>query len=231
MEVKEVKKLVISLLVIFTVGLSVFSVSFLTPEAGVIEEGFIYIDTFNPAWGLRWSLFGFMETGVSQVNNGAYIKGGFNELNGVPVKFSLGYSNTFNNQSSVFSALGYDADFIYFDFGAIYYEETAWGVNSNDHMISRNFGAFAKTSVNIIKEDSSDSYLNIEGAIGFNDDFSIENYMVSFYGVQDFKNKIWIFDGLNLYAGLSFQNEISSPIALIEDINIVLGLATRIKVF
>ncbi|POZ90797.1 hypothetical protein [Petrotoga halophila] len=225
------KKLVISLLVIFTLSLSVFSVSFLTPEAGVIEEGYIYTDTFNPAWGLRWGLFGFIETGVSQVNNGAYLKAGFNELNGVPVKFSLGYSNTFNYQSSIFSAIGYDSDFMYFDVGAIYYEETRWDESSSDNLIFRNYGAFAKTSVNIIKEDLSDSYLNLEGAIGFKDDFSVENYMVSFYGVQDFKNKIWIFDGLNLYAGLSFQNETSSSIVLIEDMNIVLGLSTRIKVF
>ena len=218
------KKYLLAFLLVFTLSLSVFSVSFLTPEAGVIDEGYIYIDTFNPAWGLRWGLFGFIETGVSQANNGGYIKAGFNELNGVPIKFSLGYSNAFSTESSIFSSIGYDADFMYFDAGAIYYEETKWVESLSDYQIVRNYGAFAKTSVNIIKEDSSDSYLNLEGAVGFKDDFSLENYMISFYGVQDFKNKMWIFDGLNLYAGLSFQNETNSPIALIDDMNIVLGL-------
>jgi len=59
------KKTFVLFVLVMILSLSVFSVSFLTPDAGIVEEGHIYIDTFNPAWGLKWGLFGFIETGVS----------------------------------------------------------------------------------------------------------------------------------------------------------------------
>lgn len=55
--------------------------------------------------------------------------------------------------------------------------------------------------------------------------------MVSFYGVQHYYNKIWIYDGLNLYAGVQFVNDVGSEIILMEDMKIVLGLSSRIKIF
>jgi hypothetical protein len=55
--------------------------------------------------------------------------------------------------------------------------------------------------------------------------------MISLYGVQNYYNKIWIFDGINLYAGLQFANDVGDEIVLVDDMQIVLGLSSRIKIF
>ncbi len=225
------KKVLLLITTILILSMSVFSVSYLTPEAGIVEEGHIYIDTFNPGWGLRWGLFGFIETGVSQSNNGGYIKAGFNNIQDIPVKFSLGYSSDFMSYSSVTSAIGYENDLIYFDVGGIFNQEGSYNYETETNSIENSYGAFAKTSLNILEEENSESYINLEGGLGFDKSFSLDNYMLSFYGVQHYYNKIWIFDGLNLYAGIQFQNEVGDNIVLIEDMVIVLGLSSRIKIF
>ena len=225
------KKIVVLIVSVLILSFSAFSVSFLTPDAGIVEEGHIYIDTFNPAWGLRWGLFGFIETGVSQVNNGGYIKAGLNSIQDIPVKFSVAYSSDFMSYSSVTSAIGYETDLIYFDVGGIFNQEDSYNYETDTSSIVNSYGAFAKTSLNIIEEENSESFINLEGGLGFDKNFSLENYMIAFYGVQHYYNKIWIFDGLNLYAGVQFSNEVGSEIVLIQDMQIVLGLSTRIKIF
>lgn len=225
------KKILTLFVLVMILSLSVFSVSFLTPDAGIVEEGHIYIDTFNPAWGLKWGLFGFIETGVSQVNNGGYIKAGFNNIQGIPVKFSVAYSSDFFWYSNVTSAIGYETDLIYFDVGGIFNQQEEYNPDTESFDIANNYAAFAKTSLNILKEETSESFINIESGLSFDKNFALENYMVSFYGVQHYYNKIWIYDGLNLYAGVQFVNDVGSEIILMEDMQIVLGLSSRIKIF
>jgi len=225
------KKIVVLTVSVLILSLSVFSVSFLTPEAGIVEEGYIYIDTFNPAWGLRWGLFGFIETGVSQVNNGGYIKAGVNSIQDIPVKFSVAYSTLFGSYSSLTAAVGYETDLIYFDVGGIFTQQEEYDPETGSYGMVNNYGAFAKTSLNIIQEENSESFINLESGLGFDENFSLKNYMISLYGVQNYYNKIWIFDGINLYAGLQFANDVGDEIVLVDDMQIVLGLSSRIKIF
>jgi len=212
-------------------SLSAFSVSFLTPEAGIVEEGYIYIDTFNPAWGLRWGLFGFIETGVSQVNNGGYIKAGINNIQDIPAKFSVAYSSDFFSYSSVTSAIGYETELIYFDVGGMFTQQEEYNSDTESYDMVNSYGAFAKASLNILEEEKSESFINLESGLGFDENFSLKNYMISLYGVQNYYNKIWIFDGINLYAGLQFANDVGDEIVLVDDMQIVLGLSSRIKIF
>jgi hypothetical protein len=225
------KKVVVLTVSVLILSLSVFSVSFLTPEAGIVEEGYIYIDTFNPAWGLRWGLFGFIETGVSQVNNGGYIKAGVNNVQDIPIKFSVAYSTLFGIYSSLTAAVGYETDLIYFDVGGIFTQQEEYDLVTESIDMVNNYGAFAKTSLNIIQEENSESFINLESGLGFDENFSLKNYMISLYGVQNYYNKIWIFDGINLYAGLQFANDVGDEIVLVDDMQIVLGLSSRIKIF
>jgi hypothetical protein len=85
--------------------------------------------------------------------------------------------------------------------------------------------------LNIIQEENSESFINLESGLGFDENFSLKNYMISLYGVQNYYNKIWIFDGINLYAGLQFANDVGDEIVLVDDMQIVLGLSSRIKIF
>jgi hypothetical protein len=225
------KKVVVLTVSVLILSLSVFSVSFLTPEAGIVEEGYIYIDTFNPAWGLRWGLFGFIETGVSQVNNGGYIKAGVNNVQDIPIKFSVAYSTLFGIYSSVTSAIGYETELIYFDVGGMFTQQEEYNSDTESYDMVNSYGAFAKTSLNIIQEENSESFINLESGLGFDENFSLKNYMISLYGVQNYYNKIWIFDGINLYAGLQFANDVGDEIVLVDDMQIVLGLSSRIKIF
>lgn len=221
----------IGLLVILILSLFSFGSSFVTPNAGIIEDGYLHFDTFNPAWGIKWGLFGFLETGISQVNQGAYLKAGFNEINDIPLKFSVFYSNTFDSLSSISAILGYDFGRIYSDIGILYSQEKLWDEFYSEYEWIGSYSGFTKASVKIIEKEESESYINIEGFLNLTETFDINNYMIAFYGVQNFKNKTWIFEGINLYAGLAINNDFNTEFILAENINIVLGLSTRIKVF
>ena len=228
------RKSIAVIVCIIILGVFGFSVSFLTPTAEVVQEGYLYFDTFNPAFGIRWGLFGFMETGVSQVNQGAYIKVGFNEIYNKPFKLSMFYSNSFQDHSAISMALGYTFEDIYVDTGVIY-SETKQYVEENGETvkkISKDYSFFAKTSIEIIEKETSKSYINIEGTLDYVEDFNLDSYTIAFYGVQNFKNNLWIFEGLDLYAGLNINKNIADEdFSLLENINVVLGLSTKVKVF
>ena len=224
------KVLILACIIVISTVLT-FSSSFLTPNAGIIEEGYLYFDTFNPAWGIKWGLFGFLETGISQVNQGAYLKAGFNEINQIPLKFSVFYSNTFNLLSSISAILGYDFGNIYSDIGILYSQEKQWDEDNSQYELIGNYSTFAKANIKIIEREESDSYINIEGSLNLSEDFNVNNYMMAFYGVQNFKNRAWIFEGINLYAGVAIKNDFDTKFNLAENISVVLGLSTKIKVF
>ncbi|HOB16277.1 MAG TPA: hypothetical protein PK894_04905 [Defluviitoga sp.] len=64
------------------------------------------------------------------------------------------------------------------------------------------------------------------------EDFNLDSYTIAFYGVQNFKNNLWIFKGLDLYAGLNINKDVDErDFSLIENVNVVLGLSTKVKVF
>jgi hypothetical protein len=228
------KKSIAIIGVVVILGIMGFSVSFLTPTAEIVQEGYLYFDTFNPAFGIRWGLFGFLETGVSQVNQGAYIKVGFNEIYNKPFKLSMFYSNSFHDHSAISIACGYDFEDVYVDTGVIYSEAKEFVAENGETIekISKDYSFFAKTSIEIIEKETSKSYINIEGTLNYVEDFNLDSYSIAFYGVQNFKNNLWILEGLDLYAGLNINKNIADEdFSLLENVNVVLGLSTKVKVF
>lgn len=131
-------------------------------------------------------------------------------------------------------ALGYTFEDIYVDTGVIY-SETKQYVEENGETvkkISKDYSFFAKTSIEIIEKETSKSYINIEGTLDYVEDFNLDSYTIAFYGVQNFKNNLWIFEGLDLYAGLNINKNIADEdFSLLENVNVVLGLSTKVKVF
>lgn len=224
---KKIILSVLSLLIIFTA----FSASSVTPSGNLIKNGHISVDLFNPSPAIRMGLFGFLETGVSVQEDGAYIKIGFNDIQNIPVYFNAGYSNAFGSSGNFFTTVGYTGNLFEIGggVGLKQYERAFYSEEDKDY-----YYGFLKTRVIFRSDEILSNSISFESKINFDTEITKPiNYLFTIYGIQTFKKGILFLNNVDVYGGLVFNSDTISlsQINIIKDINIILGITTEFTLF
>ncbi len=225
-------KKILAVITIVLMGISLLAYPWITPSCNILEEGYVAVDAFNPAWGIRYGLFGFMEAGAGQPEGGTYLKFGFNRILDIPLSFSVGYSNDFISNAYFFTGTELNLDIFRIGFGGMLGQNRHYNTVTSTDEYKLFPSVYGRTSIVFEKKTNIENSFSIEGAMRSDMNLTFQNCMVAFYGKEKIKNLnfLW-FKDVDILGGIVFTTSDFSKVDLLKDFQIVLGMSTGWKFF
>ncbi|SHF17574.1 hypothetical protein SAMN02745164_01937 [Marinitoga hydrogenitolerans DSM 16785] len=182
-----------------------FSLPILNPSPDVVNEGTVQVVMVSSgSYGLRYGLFGIMEVGYSSVEGDGYLKIGFENLLGVPLKVATTYGYLFDGTGFVVNGiLGYEGEKVKVSGGMMFSKSQEYSADSIDLVDLYELNPFVSLNVKI----DNISNVNIEANFPVytsNSSASRSIPSLSLYATQKYDN-VFFYKYAAIYGGIKYD--------------------------